>query len=65
AAEREQAERRLEMGLALRKVMTYEQWQAAQELRREGREDREDRDERRPGGPRGDNHHDYEEGEME
>jgi hypothetical protein len=47
--------------------MTYEQWQAAQELRREHREERrEERGERRPGGPRGgENHHDYDEGEME
>ncbi len=62
AAERDQAERRLEMGLSLRKVMTYEQWQTAQELRREGREERR---EGRHEGPRGENHHEYEEDEGE
>jgi Spy/CpxP family protein refolding chaperone len=62
AAEREQAEARLEMGLSLRKVMTYEQWQAAQELRREGREERRGG---RHEGPRGENHHEYDEEEAE
>ncbi len=69
-AEREQAERRLEMGLSLRRVMTYEQWQAAQELRKEHREERR---EGRPGrgegprgeGPRSENYRDYEDGELQ
>jgi Spy/CpxP family protein refolding chaperone len=65
AAEREQAERRLEMGLSLRRVMTYEQWQAAQELRKDHRDERR---EGRPGrgeGPREENHREYEEGDLQ